>query len=250
MESLFTLSNALGLLTLTGLEIILGIDNVIFIALIVERLPNEMRAKVRFIGLSLALIMRVVLLLFISRIVGMTEPLFMLSSMEFSGRDLLLIMGGGFLIIKPLKETLDMFAEIGKDEKEQQVRTAKGFWSVIAQIIFVDLVLSFDSILTAVGVSSHLPTMITAIVIAMVVMLVSARPISDFIHKNPGIKLMALSFILLVGVILVAAGFDIEVPKGYLYFAMFFALGVEVLNIMLKKKQDRFRHHQHKKHKE
>jgi predicted tellurium resistance membrane protein TerC len=241
MESLFTLSNALGLLTLTGLEVILGIDNVIFIAIIVEHLPADMRAKVRFIGLSLALILRVVLLLGISWIVGLTEPIFSLFGVDFSGRSLLLIAGGLFLVFKPLKETLEMFIEAGEAKEHGVVKTAKGFWAVIAQIVFVDLVLSFDSILTAVGVSNNLPIMISAIVIAMVVMLVSAKPISDFIYKNPSIKIMALSFILLVGVLLVAAGFHIEIPKGYLYFSMFFALAVEMLNIMLKKKQQK--HH-------
>lgn len=237
MESLFTLSNALGLFTLTGLEVILGIDNVIFIAIIVEHLPPAMRGKVRFIGLSLALILRIVLLMCISWIVGLTEPLVTVLGMDFSGRSLLLIAGGLFLIYKPVKETLEMF-ELA-EEKKQEVKSAKSFKAVIAQIIFVDLVLSFDSILTAVGVSNNLPIMITAIIIAMIVMLISAKPISTFIYKNPSIKIMALSFILLVGVLLVAAGFHIEIPKGYLYFSMFFALTVEMLNIWLKKKQDK-----------
>lgn len=236
MESLFTLQGALGLLTLTGLEIILGIDNVIFIAIIVEHLPSHMRKKARVIGLSLALIFRVLLLLSISWIVGLTEPLFSVLDMEFSGRSVLLISGGLFLIFKPVKEILEMFS-MAEEAKKNIPATHKKFSTVIAQIIFVDLVLSFDSILTAVGVSNNLPIMISAIVIAMVVMLVSAQPISAFIHRNPSIKIMALAFILLVGVLLVAGGFNIELPKGYLYFSMFFALGVEILNILLRKKQ-------------
>lgn len=247
MESLFTLPSAFELLTLTGLEVILGIDNVIFIAIIVQHLPAHVRGKVRVVGLGLALVLRVIMLMGISWISGMKEPLFTLMEMEYSGRHLLLLAGGLFLIVKPIKETVEMFKEARMGhEKSQVIRTAKGFWTVVAEIIFVDLVLSFDSILTAVGVSNNLPIMVTAIVIAMVIMLVSAKSISDFIYRNPGIKIMALSFILLVGVLLVAAGFDIEIPKGYLYCAMFFALGVETLNIALKKLQQKHAHHPHK----
>lgn len=238
MDSLFTLPSLLSLLTLTGLEIVLGIDNVIFIALIVEHLPREIRKKVRAVGLGLALVLRVIMLLGISWVVGLTEPLFTAFGMHFSGRSLLFFAGGLFLILKPLKETVEMFKEAGHQEEHHPAkRTTKGFWMVVTEIIFVDLVLSFDSILTAVGMSNDLPIMITAIVIAMFIMLVSAGPISTFIYNNPSIKIMALSFILLVGVLLVAAGFDIEIPKGYLYFAMFFALAVEILNILLRKKK-------------
>lgn len=239
MESIFTLSNLLNLTTLTGLEIILGIDNVIFIALIVQHLPPHERSKARFIGLSLALILRVVMLLGVSWVIGLKEPLFELFGFDFSGRSLMLLSGGLFLIIKPIMEIVEMFQGDHGPHVHTSAEKRKSFMNVIIQIIFIDLVLSFDSVITAVGMTNNIPIIITAIVIAMAVMLLSAKPISDFISTYPSLKVIALAFIMLVGVVLVAAGFDIEIDKTYLYFSMFFSLSIEVINILLNKKRAR-----------
>lgn len=240
IESLFTISNLLSLTTLTGLEIILGIDNVIFIALIVQHLPPHERGKARFIGLSLALLLRVVMLLGVSWIIGLKEPLFEMFGFDFSGRSLMLISGGLFLIIKPIMELVEMFHEDGHGPHiAKGAEKRKTFFSVIVQIIFIDLILSFDSVITAVGMTNNIPIIITAIVIAMAVMLLSAKPISDFITTYPSLKVIALAFIMLVGVVLVAGGFDFEIDKTYLYFSMFFSLSIEVINILLNKKRAR-----------
>jgi predicted tellurium resistance membrane protein TerC len=235
MESIFTLNNILNLTTLTGLEIVLGIDNVIFIALLVHHLPPKDRTKVRVFGLSLALILRVLLLFAASWMIGLTKPIFTLFNFPFSGRSILLIGGGLFLVVKSILELIELF-----DEHEVQAKPNNAnekYWKIVAQIIFIDLVLSFDSVITAVGMTNNLTIIIIAIVIAMVVMIFSSKPIGDFMYAHPSVKVIALAFILLVGVLLVAGGFDIEIPKGYLYFSMFFAMFVETINILLAKKR-------------
>jgi predicted tellurium resistance membrane protein TerC len=237
MDTIFTLNNILNLTTLTGLEIVLGIDNVIFIALLVHHLPTKDRTKVRVFGLSLALILRVLLLFAASWMIGLTKPIFTLFSFPFSGRSILLIGGGLFLVVKSILEIIELFDEHEDAVKPNASNGNEKFWKIVAQIIFIDLVLSFDSVITAVGMTNNLPIIIIAIVIAMIVMLFSSKPIGDFMYAHPSVKVIALAFILLVGVLLVAGGFDIEIPKGYLYFSMFFAMFVEIINILLAKKR-------------
>ncbi|MFV9875009.1 MAG: TerC family protein [Rickettsiales endosymbiont of Dermacentor nuttalli] len=235
MELLFTFENLLNLFILTGLEIVLGIDNVIFIALLVQSLNEKKdRFKVKLIGLILALILRVLMLMSASKVITLTEPIFTLFNYEFSGKSLLLIFGGLFLIIKPLLEFIALFQE--KEHATPQINnTPKSFWNAIFQVILIDFILSFDSVITAVGMSNHLPTIIIAVVIAMIVMLISAKAVSDFIYKYQNIKVMALAFIMLLGVFLVANGFNIYIPKGYLYFSMLFSIGIETISTLLNK---------------
>jgi predicted tellurium resistance membrane protein TerC len=236
MEAFFTLPNILNLITLTGLEIILGIDNVIFIALLVEPLAPKLRNTVRLYGLSLALILRVIMLFGVSWIIGLTKPLFTIFSFPLAGRNILLIVGGLFLIIKTIHEFMEMFSK--ENEKAiTPVSAQKKLLNIIIQIIFVDLILSFDSVITAVGMSpDNITVIIVAVVISMVIMLISSKPIGDFIYAYPSIKVIGLSFIALVGIMLVANGFNINVPKAYLYFAIFFSSTVETINILLSKK--------------
>jgi predicted tellurium resistance membrane protein TerC len=236
METILSTEGILNLFTLTGLEIILGIDNVIFIALLVHTLPARERFKARVIGLSLALILRVLMLFGAAWIIKLTAPLFTLFGFDFAGRNLLLILGGLFLIGKSALEVLELFQEVPIDP-EAQDQPSK-YWQVIMQITFIDLILSFDSIITAVGMTSNLYVIITAIFIAIIVMLFSAKPIGDFIYKYPSVKVIALAFIAMVGVMLVSNGFNFEFPKGYLYMTMVFSMFVETINILLAKKKE------------
>lgn len=235
---IFSLDYIFTFFTLTGLEIILGIDNVIFIAILVQSLELQIRTKARIIGLSLALILRILMLLGVAWIIKLKDPLFSLFGFAFSGRNLLLILGGLFLIIKALLELRDMF----KNEPQRHINTSinSHYWKVIGQIVFIDLILSFDSIITAVGMtesmSYRIPMIILVIVIAMIAMIASAKPIGDFIYKHQSIKVIALMFIGLIGVMLLLNGFDINMDKGYLYFAMIFTLVTEVINNKLLKK--------------
>ncbi len=231
----FHYESLLNLFTLTGLEIILGIDNVIFIALLVQHLDRNTRKKARFIGLSLALIIRVLMLFCATWIMKLTYPILSIFSFDFSGRSILFILGGLFLLVKAIIELIEMFHE--KQEEKPNKHSSSSFSKTIAQIIFIDIILSFDSIITAVGISNDFTVMVAAIVISMIVMLVASNPISDFIYKHPSVKVLALAFIALVGVMLVLNGFDIHFDKAYLYFAMFFSGLVEVINIRLKKQQ-------------
>ena len=227
MESL------LNLFTLTSLEIILGIDNVIFIALLVQNLQGRERTKARVIGLSLALIMRILMLFGATWIVQLTEPLFNIFTLPVSGRSLLLVLGGLFLIVKSIMELIDLFHEHHEEKKSTNTETR--YLKIISQIIFIDIILSFDSIITAVGMTNDLNIIIIAVVVAMIIMLVASDPIGKFIYANPSIKVVALAFIALVGVMLVFNGFDIYFNKAYLYFSMFFAGIVETINIYLRK---------------
>ncbi|MFN7038350.1 MAG: TerC family protein [Alphaproteobacteria bacterium] len=234
MEHLLEPTNLLNLLTLTFLEIILGVDNVIFIALIVERLPFHLRNKIRISGLSLALILRILMLFGASWIISLKEPLTYIFNFPLSGRTLLLLIGGIFLIYKTFTEIRSLYKENANTNNPTSVKNS--FVNAVLQIIFIDLVLSFDSIITAVGVSNDLPTIVTAIVISMLIMLASSKSIGGFIERNPSVKVIALCFIGMVGAILIANGLDIEIPKGYLYFAVFFSVLTETINITLKKK--------------
>jgi predicted tellurium resistance membrane protein TerC len=222
------------LLTLTALEIVLGIDNIIFIAILSARLPAAVQNRARLIGLSIAMITRVLLLLSITWIMRLTTPLFSLLDRDFSGRDLILIAGGLFLLAK---STLEIHDKLEGDEHEH--RAAKGgakFAAVVFQIVLLDIVFSLDSVITAIGLSNHLAIMIAAVVIAVIFMMAFSKSISDFVDKHPTIRMLALSFLLLIGVSLVGEGFEFHIPKGYIYFAMAFSVGVEMLNLRIRGK--------------
>lgn len=223
-------------ISLTALEIILGIDNIIFIALLVEHLPPNQRKKVRNIGITLAFIMRVAMLLGIVWIIGLKEPLVTVASYSLSGKDLMMLAGGLFLMYKA---TSGIHEEVSGELKKEYSGFSGAFFATILQIILIDLVFSFDSIMTAVGITEHTTIIIAAMAIAMVVMLLASNVIADFIQKYPTLKMLALSFVMLIGLLLTSEAFGVHVPKGYIYMAMAFSLGVETLNILrgFKKKK-------------
>lgn len=224
-------------LTLTALEIVLGIDNIIFISILVSRLPKAQQPRARFIGLSLAMGTRILLLLSIAWVMRLTTDLFSIAGQGISGRDLILFFGGLFLLFK---STMEIWHSVEGDESEHGTgKAAAGFTGIILQIAVIDIVFSLDSVITAVGLVDHVPVMIAAIVIAVVVMMLSAGTISEFIDKHPSLKILALSFLIVVGTLLIAESFEVHVPKGYIYFAMAFSLGVEALNIRMRKAMQR-----------
>lgn len=223
----------ISLLTLTALEIVLGIDNIIFISILAGKLPKEQQAKARQLGLSLALITRLLLLAGIAWIAKLTTPLFSVFSFSISGRDLILLIGGLFLIGK---STFEIHEKLEGEESYGTTRVAASFTSVIIQILLLDIVFSLDSVITAVGMASQLWIMITAVIIAMGVMLMFAGTISDFVHKHPTLKMLALSFLILIGVSLIAEGLHQHIPKGYIYFSMAFSCAVEFINLKLRSK--------------
>ncbi|EXF46965.1 tellurium resistance protein TerC [Pseudomonas sp. BAY1663] len=225
-------------LTLTALEIVLGIDNIIFISILVGRLPKAQQPKARFFGLALAMGTRILLLLSIAWVMRLTNDLFSLLGEGVSGRDLILFFGGLFLLFK---STLEIWHSVeGEEESHEGGGAAKaGFLGVILQIAVIDIIFSLDSVITAVGLVQNVPVMIAAIVIAVLVMMLAAGTISDFIDRHPTLKILALSFLIVVGTLLVAEAFDVHVPKGYVYFAMAFSLGVEALNIRMRKAMKR-----------
>jgi predicted tellurium resistance membrane protein TerC len=223
----------IALVTLLALEIVLGIDNVVFISILAGKLPLAVQRRARTVGLALALITRILLLLSLSWIIKLTAPLFAVLNHEISGRDLILILGGLFLIAK---STHEMHQRLEGREGESSARVAPSFAAVIAQILLLDIVFSLDSVITAVGMVDQLAIMITAVVLAVVVMLVSAGRISAFVENHPTVKMLALAFLLLIGTTLVAEGFDQHISKGYIYFAMAFSLFVEVLNLRARGK--------------
>ena len=224
------------LATLTALEIVLGIDNIIFISILVGRLPEKQRAFARNVGLGLAMITRLALLFSLAWIMGLVEPFFSVFGQEISGRDIILIGGGLFLIAKATHEIHGSLE--GAVESERNVAT-HGLMVVLIQIAILDIVFSLDSVITAVGLVSQVPIMALAIIIAVGVMLFAAKPIGDFVDDHPTIKILALSFLVIVGFTLLVEGFDVHVPKGYIYFAMAFSLGVEMINIKLRKNIDK-----------
>lgn len=218
----------IALLTLTALEIVLGIDNIIFISILAAKLPEHQQATARRVGLGLAMIMRVLLLLSLAWIIRLTEPLFTVLTQEISGRDIILIAGGLFLLAKATYEIHD---KLEGEEGHGGARVTANFAGVIVQILLLDVVFSLDSVITAVGMVDEVPVMIAAVVIAVAVMMVSAGTISDFVNRHPTVKMLALSFLLLIGFSLLLEGFDQHIPKGYIYFAMGFSVLVEALNL-------------------
>ena len=223
----------IALATLTALEIVLGIDNVVFISILAGKLPAEQRARARRVGLALAMFIRIALLLSLAWLVRLTAPLFTVIGNEISGRDLILILGGLFLLTK---STHEIHQKLEGEEGHVSTRTAASFPSVIVQILLLDIVFSLDSVITAVGMVSQIPIMVAAVVIAVVFMLVFSGPIGGFVERHPTVKMLALSFLLLIGMSLIAEGFDVHVPKGYIYFAMGFSVFVEAVNIRVRKK--------------
>jgi predicted tellurium resistance membrane protein TerC len=226
----------ISLLTLTGLEIVLGIDNVIFISILAGKLPAQQQKKARQLGLTLALVTRVLLLLSLTWLMGMTRPLFTLPILNhgLSGRDLILLIGGLFLIGKSVVEVHEKLE--GADGHSTSTKAKVSFAGVIVQILLLDIVFSLDSVITAVGMANKVGVMIAAVVIALVVMLVFAGVISDFVNRHPTLKMLALSFLILIGVTLVGESLGQHIPKGYIYFSMAFAFGVEMLNLKLRAK--------------
>jgi predicted tellurium resistance membrane protein TerC len=226
------------LVTLTVMEVVLGIDNLIFISVLTNKLPEEFREKARRIGIALALIMRLVLLGAITIIVGLTTPVFTLFDNPFSWRDLILIAGGVFLVWKATRESHER-VEMAEGEHSPSLKVGATFTVAIAQIILLDLVFSIDSIITAVGMTQHLPIMFAAVIIAVALMFVASGPLARFINANPTIVMLALGFLLMIGVTLIADGWGAHVPKGYIYAAMAFSALVEALNMMSRRAQRR-----------
>jgi predicted tellurium resistance membrane protein TerC len=224
----------LSLFMLSVMEIVLGIDNVIFISIVVNRLPAKQRPQARTIGLGLALVFRLALLSMLSYLAHLTQPWFTVMEHGVTGRDFVLLGGGLFLMAKTTRE---IHANVADDADEQEFKERTTLLGVIAQVVILDIVFSFDSVLTAIGLSNHVPVMMLAVVISLFVMLAFSGYISDFIERNPTMKMLALSFLMLIGFLLVTESFHIEVPKGYIYFAMAFAFGVEILNMQVRKRK-------------
>ena len=222
----------IGFLTLAALEIVLGIDNVIFISILAGKLPANQQDKARRIGLLLAMFMRIALLLSLSWIIRLTAPLFTVLGQEISGRDLVLLLGGLFLIGKSTHEIHD---RLEGDEGEKSTKVAASLRSVLIQIVLLDIVFSLDSVITAVGMVDEIGVMIAAVVVAVGFMFVFAKPIGEFVERHPTVKMLALSFLLMIGVALISEGLDQHIPKGYIYFAMAFSVMVELLNLRMKK---------------
>jgi predicted tellurium resistance membrane protein TerC len=220
-------------LTLVALELVLGVDNVIFISILAAKLPAEQQQRARSTGIMMAVLTRVLLLLSLSWIIGLTEPLFTVASFEISGRDLVLIAGGLFLLWKSVHE---IHQKLEGEGGHASAKVRASFWSVIIQIMLLDIVFSLDSVITAVGMVDHIAIMIAAVVIAAAVMVFTATPLSNFVEKHPTIKMLALSFLLLIGFTLIVEGLHRHIPKGYIYFAMGFSVLVEMLNMRLRAK--------------
>ena len=224
----------LTLVTLSALEIVLGIDNLVFISIAVGRLPEARRPLARKIGIAVACITRILLLVMLAFLARMERDLFVLFGMGISIRDLVLILGGVFLLVKGALEIRDLIGG-GEDEDPRTTKASQVFWVVIAQIAVIDIVFSLDSVITAVGIAQHIPIMVFAILTAVAIMLLAANPLGRFIDANPTIKMLALAFILLIGVVLILDGFEVHVPKPYVYFAMAFSVLVETLNLFMRR---------------
>jgi predicted tellurium resistance membrane protein TerC len=223
----------IALLTLTALEIVLGIDNIIFISILVGRLPERQRNKGRMLGLGFAMLTRILLLLSITWVMRLTEPLFTVIGKEISGRDIILIGGGLFLL---WKSTMEIHESLEGAGEERTAKAVAGFAGTIIQIAMIDIIFSLDSVITAVGLAQEVSVMIIAIIAAVIVMMFASKAIGDFVDRHPTIKVLALSFLVVVGVALIAEGFDWHVPRGYIYFAMAFSTVVEMLNIRMRKR--------------
>jgi predicted tellurium resistance membrane protein TerC len=223
----------IALATLTFLEIVLGVDNIIFISILSGKLPAHQQPRARRIGLLLAMGTRILLLFSLAWVIRLTAPLFTVLGQELSGRDLILVLGGLFLIAKSTHEIHD---RLEGEEGHGSAKAASSFASVLVQIALLDIVFSLDSVITAVGMVDHVSVMIVAVIISVVIMMVAAEPISAFVHRHPTVKMLALSFLLLIGTSLLAEGFDHHVPKGYVYFAMGFSVFVEALNLRMRRK--------------
>jgi len=222
----------IALATLTGLEIVLGIDNVIFISILVSKLPEHKQPGARTLGLALAMIMRVILLVFLTWIMGLTRPLFTLLGNEISGRDIILIAGGLFLLAK---STLEIHDKLEGKEGRASERVPSSYGGVLIQIVLLDIVFSLDSVITAIGMANELVIMIVAVVIAVVFMMLASGSISRFVERRPTVKVLALSFLLLIGVALIGDGLNLHIPKGYIYFAMAFSVFVEMINLRIRR---------------
>lgn len=225
----------LTLVTLSALEIVLGIDNLVFISIAVARLPEAERPLARKIGIAVACVTRILLLVMLAFLATMAQDLFVLFGMGISIRDIVLIVGGAFLLVKGTLEIRDLISG-GEDEDPRTTKTSSVFWVVIAQIAVIDIVFSLDSVITAVGIAQHIPIMVFAILLAVAIMLLAANPLGKFIDENPTVKMLALAFILLVGAVLVLDGLGTHVPKPYIYFAMAFSVLVEWLNLLMRRK--------------
>jgi len=231
IEWIFDPEAWVALATLTALEIVLGIDNIIFISILVSRVPVQQRQKARIIGLSLAMLMRIALLLSLAWVMSLTKPLFSVYETVISGRDLVLIAGGLFLIAK---STLEIHNALEGEEVSAKEYVAANLLGVLLQIAIIDIVFSLDSVITAVGMAQHVPVMVLAIIIAVLIMMAAAKAISDFVDERPTVKMLALSFLVLIGVALVGEGLGLHIPKGYIYFAMAFSVVVELLNLRIR----------------
>jgi predicted tellurium resistance membrane protein TerC len=235
----------IALFTLTALEIVLGVDNIIFISILVGRLPEHQRQRARVLGLAFAMATRILLLLSLAWVMTLVEPLFTIIGREISGRDLILILGGMFLLWKSVHEIHGSLEGEEADHDPAAAAARATFASIIIQIGIIDIVFSLDSVITAVGMADHVVIMIIAIVIAVGVMMFSARAIGEFVDRHPTVKMLALSFLILVGVALIAEGWDFHIPKGYIYFAMAFSVGVEMLNLRARAKREAVRLRRH-----
>ena len=224
----------IGFLTLAGLEIVLGIDNIVFISILVGKLPAAKQPLAYRLGLGLALVSRILLLLSLSWVMGLTRPLFTALGHEFNGRDLVLLAGGLFLIAK---STMEIHEKLEGQEGSRSARIAPSFGAILVQIMLLDVIFSLDSVITAVGMVSHVEVMIAAVVVAVLIMMLFARAIGNFVHRHPSVKMLALAFLLMIGVMLMADGFGHHVPKGYIYSAMAFSLFVELLNLKAKSRK-------------
>ena len=222
----------IGFATLTLLEIVLGIDNIVFISILTDRLPQAQQSRARLVGLALAMVMRILLLFSLTWIIQLTAPLFVVLGEEISGRDLVLILGGLFLLGK---STHEIHNNLEGPEGEGHTRVAPSFAGVLIQIMLLDIVFSLDSVITAVGMVDDIGVMVSAVIVAVGFMMLFAKPISQFVSRHPTVKMLALSFLLMIGIALIAEGLDQHIPKGYIYFAMAFSIGVELLNLRVRR---------------